>query len=80
MADDGAPVEDGTCSGCGARGVSGSQCMVCGAAVEPDDGSYHWGPDGWTDGPSPPPGSPMLPARAQDGGDGAAVGSTAAAV
>ena len=45
-------VSGGTCLGCGAVGNPCSQCLECGAPVEPDDGSCHY-QFGWVDGPRP---------------------------
>ena len=44
--------EPGTCIGCGATGDAFSQCLSCGAPVEPDDGSWHYA-FGWVEGARP---------------------------
>ena len=43
-------AESGTCIGCGAQGAAFSQCLSCGAPIEPDDGSWHYS-FGWVAGP-----------------------------
>ena len=42
----------GECIGCGAAGAALSQCLSCGAPVEPNDNSWHYS-FGWVEGPRP---------------------------
>ena len=42
----------GECIGCGVWSRAFSQCLSCGAPVEPFDGSYHYS-FGWVEGPRP---------------------------
>ena len=42
----------GVCIGCGVTDAAFSQCLSCGAPVEPVDGSWHYA-FGWVEGPRP---------------------------
>ena len=42
----------GECIGCGAVAAAFSQCLSCGAPVEPNDNSWHYS-FGWVEGPRP---------------------------
>ena len=42
----------GACIGCGVADAAFSQCLSCGAPVEPTDGSWHFA-FGWVEGPRP---------------------------
>lgn len=50
----------GECIGCGARASSGTQCLECGAPVEPLDQSYYYN-FGWRLGPRPDQSGPTHP-------------------